>query len=215
MSPNRGRSSGAWVVIFLLLAGAVAVAVAGASPSGRAIDSGVSPAAKPIAQGSELPAFAFVDQHGRPFGREQLKGSVWIADLMFTRCAGQCPRMHERMQTLAGSIADNNLRLASFSVDPAHDTPEVLAAYAKRWKAPSGGDAWFFLTGAPGEVQRLAKEGFRLAAAGEGNDTDPAVHSVRLILIDPEGRVRGTYDGDEPSEMARLKTDAAQLLRSL
>ena len=211
MALNRSRSSGAWVVIFLLLAGAVAVAVAGATPA--------SPLPRPLAQGNELPAFALVDQHGRPFSREQLKGSVWIADLMFTRCAGQCPRMHERMQTLAGRLADGNLRLVSFSVDPAHDTPEVLSAYAKRWKAPaaapSGGDSWFFLTGAPGEVERLAKEGFRLAAAGEGEDADPTVHSVRLILIDSEGRVRGTYSADEPSEMARLEADASRLLQAL
>ena len=212
MASSRSRSNGAWVVIFLVLAGAAAVAVAGASPA-------AGPAVRPLPQGNELPAFALVDQQGRPFGREQLKGSVWIADLMFTRCAGQCPRMHERMQTLAGSIADSNLRLASFSVDPANDTPEVLAAYAKRWRAPAvasgSGDAWVFLTGAPGEVDRLAKDGFSLAAAGEGEAAGPALHSMRLVLIDAEGRVRGTYASDEAVEMERLQADASRLLSAL
>jgi protein SCO1/2 len=156
----------------------------------------------------KLPAFELTDQAGGSFTREELEGKVWVANLMFTRCAGQCPMMHGRMEKLAEALAHPGLRLASFSVDPAYDTPEVLNRYAKRWKAQPG--EWFFVTGQAGDVERLAREGFRLSAEEGGGNT--ATHSVRLALIDRQAHVRGTYDAEDPKAIRQLAIDAARIL---
>ncbi len=161
-----------------------------------------------------LPQFALVDAASQTFTRDDLAGKVWIADLMFTRCAGQCPMMHGRMQEIAQRLVHADLGLVSLSVDPAYDTPDILATYAARWSARPG--QWKFLTGDPGAVQRLALEGLRLSAgdedSDEGSEDVPATHSVRLVLIDREAHVRGYYDAQDAQAVKRLEADAARLL---
>ncbi|HAX41348.1 MAG TPA: SCO family protein, partial [Solibacterales bacterium] len=66
----------------------------------------------------------------------QLEGNVWVADFFFTTCNGPCPRMSVQMREVQQATLDlNDIRLLSFTIDPANDTPEVLTAYARRYKA--------------------------------------------------------------------------------
>jgi protein SCO1/2 len=94
-------------------------------------------------------------------------------------------------------------------VDPAHDTPEVLAAYARR--AGAGPD-WLFLTGERDALFRLAIEGFKLGveelppdrqSPGDG----PFLHSSHFVLVDGRGRVRGYYDSTGEEALRRLRRD--------
>ena len=78
-----------------------------------------------------VPAFSFIDQERHSIRREDFEGSVWVADFIFTRCAGQCPLMSSRMAALQRSLSalgHDSVRFVSFSVDPSYDTPERLAA---------------------------------------------------------------------------------------
>ena len=108
-----------------------------------------------------LPAFTLTDKSGATVTGATLAGRPWIADLVFTRCQLTCPRMTERMSSLGPRLAPG-VRRVSVSVDPAHDTPAVLAPYAKRHK-PSHRTGWS--SPATRSNAPLAVEGFKLGVA--------------------------------------------------
>jgi protein SCO1/2 len=121
----------------------------------------------------------------------------WIADFIFTRCEGICPMMSSKMKELSADLKGS--RFVSFSVDPARDTPEVLARYAAGLEADTR--RWFFLTGENAELDRVTKS-FHM------NDTsDPAMHSARFVLVDGRGRIRGYYDSSDEAAMENLLRD--------
>lgn len=156
--------------------------------------------------------FSLVDHQARPISRATLAGSVWIADFIFTRCAGQCPLMSAQMAKLQQTFENvPGLRFVSFSVDPIYDTPARLAAYATHYGADA--DRWYFVTGEPDAIAALAQQSFRLGVSQEGTAEEPITHSVRLVLIDRRGSIRGYYDATEPRAMAALHDDARRLVR--
>ena len=149
----------------------------------------------------EVPGFQLTAQTGQPFDRASLDGKVWVADFFFTTCTGPCPRMSAQMRQVQNATASfPDVRLVSFTVDPAHDTPEVLAAYAKRFRAQAG--RWFFLTGETAALDTLAHNVFKL------NSVDGSlVHSTRFVLVDRKGRIRGYYTSSDDDFMSRLLRD--------
>jgi cytochrome oxidase Cu insertion factor (SCO1/SenC/PrrC family) len=158
-----------------------------------------------------LPPFALTERSGRPLTSQDLRGGVWIADFVFTRCAGVCPRMTGRMAALRQQVPEA-VRFVTFTVDPEHDTPAVLTRYAEPLNP---GGRWLFATGAKADLHRLATEGFKLAAmemppgaAGDG----PFLHSSKFALVDGQGRVRGYYDSDDEAGLVALRADARRLL---
>jgi protein SCO1 len=160
-----------------------------------------------------LPAYTLVDRSGATVTPATLAGRPWIADLVFTRCQLSCPRMTERMVSLGPRLAPG-VRRVSVSVDPAHDTPAVLADYARRHGAAT--PDWLFLTGGEAEVRRLAVDGLKLGvAAADPRDPraaqEPITHSTRFVLVDAQGRVRGYYDAFDEGSLGRLLRDAAWL----
>jgi protein SCO1/2 len=163
----------------------------------------VNPSAFPIY--SQLPPFAFTDQDGNPFGLENLKGKIWVADFIFTSCQGPCPTMSSQMSRLQRNLADlSNVQFVSFTVNPATDTPEVLRQYATQFHADFR--RWHFLTGEQDKIARLSMDGFLV-----GSLEDPLMHSTKFILVDPEGRTRGHYDGTEFASVQQLARDLRQL----
>lgn len=146
----------------------------------------------------ELPAdYALVDQEGRPFDPEALRGKVWVAGFVFTSCPSSCPAVTKAMADLRARFDRYSVpvEMVSFTVDPQHDTPEVLAAYMAEQALPS--DRWRFVTGEPTAVFRLVRHGFQLGvgereADAEGVAYDIA-HSTKLALVDGNGGVRGFY----------------------
>lgn len=169
-------------------------------------------AAEPPPILSELPGFELVDHQGRAVGRDELLGTPWVADLVFTRCALACPRMTAAMARLDRRLPARGVRLVSVSVDPVHDTPEILAAYAARHGAS---ERWRFLTGEPEAIRALAREGFKLGVDAIDGEADPGLailHGDRFVLVDSRGRVRGYYDPFDPEAVGRLERDAGALL---
>lgn len=157
-----------------------------------------------------LPPFALVEAGGRRVTDADLRGRPWVANFIFTRCAGACPAMTTRLATLRAD-APADVRLVSITVDPAHDTPEVLGRYARR--AGAGPD-WLFLTGSRDDLYRLAIDGFKLgvqevALEDQSGGDGPFVHSSHFVLVDGAGRVRGYYDSTEAAALARLRKDLA------
>ena len=198
----RGLVPAAWVL-------AAACGVTGLFVSQRA----KGPSAALSSDYGSVPEFALIGEDGGPLTRDMLRGRVWIVDFIFTRCAGQCPLMTQRMKESARAMAgEAGIGFLSVTVDPAYDTPAVLSAY--RQAAALQDVRWRFATGEPGEVVRLIQQGLHLAVADGGPPQEPITHSVRLVLLDHAGRIRGYYDGTDAVAMHRLVGDAKLLVQS-
>ena len=136
-----------------------------------------------------------------------------MADFIFTRCGGACPAMTARMSRLRREVPDE-VTFVSFTVDPANDTPAVLARYAAGFKADR---RWLFVTGPQKDLYALSTGGFKLAAmevppqdqkaGGDG----PFLHSTKIVLVDRGGEVRGYYDSTDEDAMKALVADASRL----
>jgi protein SCO1/2 len=148
-----------------------------------------------------VPDFLLTDETAKEFSSQALDGNVVVADFIYTTCQGPCPRMSAQMRQLQTETKDfPDVRLVSFTVDPEHDTPEALAAYAKRYKAESG--RWIFLTGSTSVLNLLSKEAFHLS------DVDGKLeHSTRFVLIDRKSHIRGYYATWEPEAIKKLLAD--------
>ena len=152
-----------------------------------------------------VPDFRLVDQTGAPFGPDRLKGRVWIADFVFTRCPDVCPRMTERLVGVHRALGER-ADVVSVSVDPTYDTPERLAAFARANGAES--PRWHFLTGDSQHVQEAVLRGFNVAFSRESEDIATLTHGVHVVLVDGRGRIRGYYDSNDRDALERLVADA-------
>jgi protein SCO1/2 len=160
-----------------------------------------------------IPAFSLLDQHGQSFDATRLAERIWVADFIFTRCAGQCLAMAAQMEMLQQRLGGaEDVVLVSFSVDPEYDAPEVLSRYAAERHAQA--DRWIFLTGDRAVIFRLSRDGFRLGVAETGGtEAEPILHSTRLVLVDGAGRIRGYYDGTDPSSVEQVLASIERLRR--
>lgn len=155
-----------------------------------------------------VPEFSLTTQTGADFHfSRELAGKIWVANFIFTNCTGPCPRMSNQMKQVQAAAQEvTGVRLVSFTVDPARDTPEVLDAYAKRNGANPA--FWYFLTGPVDELHNLARNVFML-----GNVTGELDHSTRFVLVDQQGRVRRYYESSEPNLIDGIVADIRALTR--
>jgi protein SCO1/2 len=161
-----------------------------------------------------VPPFSLVERSGKTTTLADLRGTIWIADFIYTTCQDTCPMQTAEMAQLQEQWKDRaGLKLVSFSVDPEKDTTEVLSRYANRYKADS--QRWLFLTGPKEEIGRLVQEGFRLSAvalSSDGKKDSVVMHSPRFVLIDKQAEIRGYYDSRDQQALERLKKDVATLV---
>lgn len=156
---------------------------------------------------SQVKGFELVDSQNKTFNTSQLKGKIWAANLFFTTCASVCPRMNSNLAMVYRSYElDPRVHFVSITVNPDNDTPEVLAAYAKRYKAKT--DRWHFLTGPIERIQQISIDELKI-----GNKEEPVFHNSHFVLIDKNGRIRRYYDGLTQSGTKQLFKDIAVLLK--
>ena len=163
----------------------------------------------------KAPEFSFKDQTGHLFSSDQLKDKVWVADFIFTRCAGQCPMLGQWFRAIQKNWQHNpDLKLVSFTVDPDYDSVSVFRQYANDLQADDS--QWHFLTGHKNQIYPVIQKGFHLTAEKDPQGTPgfQFIHTTRLILIDANGMIRGMYDGQEAAEVEKLKKDIQYLLNS-
>jgi protein SCO1 len=155
-------------------------------------------ARQPLPTYSHVPPFVLTSQTGAQFDSKTLDGNIWVADFFFTTCMGPCPRMSAQMHWVQKQIADlAGVKLVSFTVDPEHDTPTVLAAYAERFRAQPG--RWFLLTGPPASLNALDRDTFKM-----GNVDGTFNHSTLFALVDRRGFIRGYYHTEEGESLDPL-----------
>src|SRR5688572_29885030 len=152
-----------------------------------------------------VPPAQLVDETGKFVNLRSMKGSVTVYDFIFTRCSGTCPIMTNNMRALTQKVdKDARVRFVSISVDPAHDTPAVLAEYAKRVR---NDPRWTFLTGEKAAIIDLSVKGFKLAAGDPAPGGEALLHSSRFAVADKRGVIRGYYDatdGNVPEQVAEV-----------
>lgn len=162
-----------------------------------------------------VPEFTLTNQQAEAFGRTNLLGRVWIADIIFTRCAGPCPEMTRRMAELQAAFPPQlPVSFVTLTADPDFDTPRVLQAYARRFGAQTG--RWHFLTGTKKQIVDLAVDGLKLTAVEKeaGKQIDPNdlfIHSTIFVVVDKRGRARAVLESDDPT----LKVKALDVVRQL
>ena len=156
-----------------------------------------------------LPDAQLTSDAGKPVRIADMKGYVTVYDFIFTNCTGTCPMMTRSMQLTTKKVdADKKVRFVSISVDPARDTPPVLAAYAKNAR---NDPRWMFLTGNRDAIVHLSVDGFKLAAGDKvANGGEPLLHSAKFAIVDKQGVVReyvSSLDEDAPEHVARTVDD--------
>jgi protein SCO1 len=155
----------------------------------------------------ELPKFSLLDQDGREFTDQQLRGKPFVASFVFTHCAGPCPMMFAKMSAMQTTVPNPNVKLVTFTVDPERDTPAVLKKKAADMGAQEG--KWFFLTGTKESIHKLLRD---MLMPTPSPQQDPLMHTEQFYLFDAKGTCRGRYSTREgKDELAQLAKDA-QLL---
>jgi len=185
---------------------------------------GARPAAEELPVLWPVPEFALLTQDSAPFDARALEGRVWVASFVYTHCPDVCPLVTRRVAELRDSVnaAGSPVRFLSITVDPARDTPAVLRGYAKAFDATL--PQWVFLTGSAETVIPLVNDGFKLQASNptvhsehemehqhEPSGDYMVSHSDRLVLIDAQRQVRGTYSTSDPDAMLQLRRDLRTL----
>lgn len=159
-----------------------------------------------------VPSFEMVNQMGRKVNLSEIEGKVAVVNFFFTSCPTICPQMMRNMQTVQELyLNDDAVAMLSFTVDPKRDDPARLRTYADAYHIQDR--RWNLLTGDKREIYNLARNGFYLTASqGDGGDYD-FIHSENLVLVDPQGRIRGYYDGTDEAAVEQLINDITKLKR--
>jgi protein SCO1/2 len=152
--------------------------------------------APPLPVLGAVPAFALTDADGKTITRDDLLGRPWLCDFIFTRCGGTCPIMTSALYQVEHEVdSAADVRFVSVSVDPAHDRPDTLRAYADNNGLSRR--RWHFLTGEQGDIWALAGNGFHLPVIDSIEGERLITHSSKIALIDRKGRIRSYYEGTD------------------
>jgi len=150
-----------------------------------------------------LKDYKLAERSGRLFDSHELDGQVHVVSFFFTSCPTACFRQNMQVQLLHEAFASKGVKFVSITCDPDKDSPQVLAEYARRFRARE--DAWYFLTGDLLHIRRVAAEVYRVAL-------DKETHSEKLIVVDRWGAMRGTYHWSKTDEMAAIRLQLDRLL---
>jgi protein SCO1/2 len=160
--------------------------------------------------------FALTNQNNTVITLDDLRGKVWIADIIFTRCPGPCRRMTKDMARLQDLWPkETPVRFVSLTSDPEYDTPAILKRYAEEHKADLS--RWDFLTGTKKQIIDVAVDNLKLVRVEkEERDRDSAndlfIHSTTFMIIDKRGQIRGVIETDQPDSLTKARDLVEQLL---
>lgn len=172
---------------------------------------------------SELPIysvlrdFSLTNQNNAVVTLDDLRGKVWIGDIIFTRCPGPCRRMTKDMARLQDLWPkDAPVHFISLTSDPEYDTPAVLKRYAEEHKADP--TRWDFLTGQKQQIIDVAVDGLKLTRVEKSenereSENDLFIHSTIFVVVDKRGQIRATIETDQPDSLTKARAVVDELLR--
>jgi protein SCO1/2 len=180
----------------------------------------------------KVPAFSFTDQNGKTITNKNYEGKVFVVEFFFTTCPTICPRMNANLIKIQNTFKEfENFGVASFTINPDYDTPEILKAYAEKYGVTNAN--WHLMTGDKETIYKLSNEGFNLYTAEESEVAGGFEHSGNFALIDKNGFIRSRKDefgnpiiyyrgivselekvddDGAPEEISKLKEDIKKLL---
>jgi protein SCO1 len=157
--------------------------------------------------------FSLLNQLGDTLQREDVLGKVYVADFFFTSCPTICPVMKKEMLRVYEQFKTSpDFRILSHSIDPKHDTVEVLKDYAEKLGV-SDASTWNFLTGDQEQIFELGQTSYLTTAMEDQQEPGGFLHNGAFLLIDQQGRIRGVYDGTKSDQVDRLLADIPKLLK--
>ena len=142
--------------------------------------------------------FALTNQNGQSVTLANLRGHIWIADIIFTRCAGPCPIITGHMKSLEDALPKtSDAKLVTLTTDPDFDTPAMMKRYGERFGADFS--RWTFLTGAKSEIAALGAGSLKLSAlpvpvAEQTNAVDLFIHTTIFVIVDKHAQLRGSFE---------------------
>ncbi|WP_317899471.1 SCO family protein [Aurantibacillus circumpalustris] len=150
--------------------------------------------------------FNLINQYDETVSKETVKNKIYVANFFFATCQSICPEMSTNLTDVQKAFADDDsLLILSHSVNPLHDTVEVLMDYASTYKASK--NKWHLLTGDKKHIYDLAKTSYLVNAFEDDGSPEGFLHSELFLLIDKKGRMRGMYDGTDKAQVQKLIED--------
>lgn len=148
-------------------------------------------------EAKKVPDFSFTDQNGNIITNKDFEGKVYVIDFFFTSCPTICPRMTSNLVDIQNTFTDkDDFGIASFSINPENDSPEVLKAYADKYGVNNSD--WHLMTGEKDAIYNLANKGFFIFTAENSEVEGGFEHSGNFALIDKNGFIRSRAVGGNP-----------------
>lgn len=148
-------------------------------------------------ENKKVPNFSFIDQHGKTITNKDYLGKVYVIEFFFTTCPTICPRMNRNLIQIQNEFKGfDDFGVASFTINPDHDTPEILKAYADKYGVTNPN--WHLMTGDKDAIYKLANEGFYIYASTNANVAGGFEHSGNFALIDKNGFIRSRVVNGNP-----------------
>jgi len=168
------------------------------------------------------PSFELTNQDNVKISNDFYKGKVYVLEFFFATCPSICPKMNANMVTLQNTFFGNpNFGIVSITIDPEHDTPQVLKEHAKILGVKSAN--WNFLTGDKDYIYSLSNKGFNIYVGENSKVQGGFEHSGLFALIDKNGNIRCRkddfgnpilyYDGLEKKGIRDIQQDIQALLK--
>ena len=168
-----------------------------------------------------VPEFKLTNQDNKAISNNDYLGKVFVVEFFFSTCPTICPKMNESMLQLQNEFYGNpNFGIASITIDPAKDTPQVLKEHADLLGVKHYN--WHFLTGDRDYIYSLANKGFNLYAGENNKVAGGFEHSGSFALVDKDGKIRCRkdaqgnpilyYDGLDAAGVEAIKEDIKKLL---
>jgi protein SCO1/2 len=168
----------------------------------------------------QVAGFTLTNQEGTVTTLAELSNQVWVADIIFTRCAGSCPVMSAEMKSLQDMLTPaSRSKLVTLTTDPDYDTPVILKKYGERYGADF--QRWTFLTGAKKELGDLAAGSLKLGSTAVApqdrqDSEDLFVHSTVFVVVDKQARLRGVFQTEgQDVDWAKVKLQILATIKEL
>ena len=167
--------------------------------------------------GHQIDDFRFINQYGDTITQENTAGKIYVVNYFFTTCGSICPIMNDQMKRVQLEFENDDwLLLLSHTVWPEGDSVQRLYDYSVKYEAiPT---KWWFLTGAKNDLYTMARKSYLIVPDendpnyDHGNESD-FIHTENFVLVDPDKKIRGMYDGTNPDEISELIKDIYDLKR--
>ena len=150
--------------------------------------------------------FSLINQNGEAVTHTDYDGKIYVADFFFTTCQTICPIMTDHMLQIQEELSDDNdILLLSHTVTPEIDNVAQLKKYA----VEKGVDdtKWNLVTGDKEQIYNLARKSYLVVKDLPNDEQYGMIHTENFVLVDPQKRIRGIYDGTNPKEIAKLLED--------